>query len=231
MIITKDIKYHNISFLYCYDTSDPSGKGCINEIIYKDEYQLYKYNNLNGNFIDIGGNHGICSIILSILNPKAKIYVLEPDPILIDKINNNIIINNCKNITVINKALGNGKKVILTSGNSCSGANSTIVENNNLFLKKHKACRNIEVESISFDELLNYYKINDIELLKIDCEGGEYYLYDSEKLKLSIVKNITGEFHNLSYNSKKKSNWNYKELTDYIKQYIKGNIKITYLTI
>jgi hypothetical protein len=86
------------------------------------------------------------------------------------------------------------------------------------------------VETISFDNLLKENKINEIELLKIDCEGGEYYLYDSILFKTKCVKNITGEFHNLSYNLQK-SNWNTKDLTNYVKKYVLNNINLSYLTI
>lgn len=230
MIITENLKYNNINFQYCYDTLDPSGKGCIREIVKHDEYRLYKYFNKNGVFIDIGGNHGICSIILSKQNPKGKIFILEPDPILIEKIKHNIEINNCKNVTIISKGLGSGENVTLTAGGKCSGANSTIVNNISIFKEKQKGYKSEIVETITFDNLLTTFNISNIELLKIDCEGGEYYLYDSEKFRSSIVKNLVGEFHNLSYN-KNDLNWNYTDLTKYVKKYVKGDIKLTYLDL
>lgn len=78
---------------------------------------------------------------------------------------------------------------------------SCIVENKNDFLSKHNGIKNIHnIKTITFDEIFTIYNIKEIELLKIDCEGGEYFLYDSEEIKKNKVKNITGEFHNLSYN-------------------------------
>lgn len=231
MIITENLKYNNINFQYCYDTLDTSGEGCINEIVKRDEYQLYKYFNKNGVFIDIGGNHGICSIILSKQNPKGKIFILEPDPILVERIKHNIEINNCKNITIISKGLGSGENVTLHHGHGYSGGNCTVVNNISMFKAKQNGLDKSEiVETITFDNLLSTFNISNIELLKIDCEGGEYYLYDSEKFRSSIVKNLVGEFHNLSYN-KNNLKWNYTDLTKYVKKYVKGDIKLTYLDL
>lgn len=101
------------------------------------------------------------------------------------------------------------------------------------FSERYEGVEDIIVKTISFDNLLKKYGVDNkiIDLLKIDCEGGEYYLYDSEILKNNIIKNITGEFHNLKYNQKINSNWNSEDLTNYLKKYISGNFKITYLNI
>ena len=226
----KNIKYNNIEFKYIINNNDRSGIGCINEIINNDEYKLFKFANKNGIFIDIGGNHGLVTIILAIQNPDATIYVLEPHPDLIEIIKNNIEINNIKNVIVINKALGDGNNVKLHMSNKWSGATSILVEDTNKFSKNYNGYKEIEVKTISFDNLLKKNKINEIELLKIDCEGGEYYLYDSILFKKNCVKNITGEFHNLSYNLQK-PNWNTKDLTNYVKKYVLGDINLSYLTI
>jgi FkbM family methyltransferase len=218
-------------FNYSYDTSDTSGQGCIREIIDRDDYKLYKYVNMDGTFIDIGGNHGIVTCILALQNPNAKIYTLEPIPKLVNIIQNNVDINNIDNVTIINKALGDGKNVKLTIGNAFSGCSSTIVTNTNAFSNLFSGFSQIDVKSITFDELLKEYCINDINLLKIDCEGGEYFLYDSIEFKKNIVKNIVGEFHNLKYNLAMDTNWNYNDLTKYVKTYVGGDVNISYLDL
>lgn len=227
-----ELQYYTLNFKFFYNDNDLSGKGCIREIITNDVYKLYKYTNINNTIIDIGGNHGLVSIILALQNPNAHIYIIEPYYELINIITQNITINNIQNITIINKALGDGNKVNLTIGNSCSGASSTLVSEQNKFSNKQKGLKNVitEIESITFDNLIDTYNISQIELLKIDCEGGEYYLYDSLYFKNNIVKNIVGEFHNLNYN-KQYTNWNSTELTNYVKKYVDGDIFLSYLTI
>jgi hypothetical protein len=48
----------------------------------------------------------------------------------------------------------------------------------------------------SFDNLLKNYKIDNIDFLKLDSEGGEYFIITKENKKiLENIKVITGEFH------------------------------------
>lgn len=232
-LIINNLTYKNTKLQFCHRGDiDKSGIGCIREIIINDEYNLYKYKNKKTTFLDIGGNHGLVTVILAIQNPESIIYVLEPLPSLIEIIKKNIEINKLKNVIIINKGLGDGSDVSLYEGNSCSGASSTMIVDEEKFINKQRGIKNIitNIKTITFDDIIKLYDIKEIELLKIDCEGGEYFLYDSEELKKNIVKNITGEFHNLSYN-KTNPKWNYTDLTRYIKQYINGDIKLTYLNL
>jgi FkbM family methyltransferase len=231
--IIESINYNNITIQYSYNKHDTSGIGCIDEIVRNDEYKLYKYTNNEGYFIDIGGNHGLVTCILAKQNPNAKIIIMEPIPELVNRIKKNVELNNLTNVTILNKALGDGNNVKLYISNMYSGATSTIVNDTKAFLDKYNGYTNIEIESISFDNLLKDYvpEGNVVELLKIDCEGGEYYLYDSVIFKNKIIKNITGEFHNLSYNNKLNSSWNSDDLTQYVKTYVTGDVNISYLTI
>ena len=231
-MVIQNLTYNDINLKFYYEESDNSGIGCIHEIVSRDEYKLYKWKNKNSIFVDIGGNHGLVTIILALQNPNSTIYILEPIPSLVNIIKENLKINNISNVIVINKALGNGEKVDILIGNSCSGASSTIVNNEENFMNKFRGIKDkITVETITFDNLLNQYNIKNIELLKIDCEGGEYFLYDSNELKKKIINNIVGEFHNLTYNIKLQDNWDYTSLTNYIKEYVSGEIILTYLDL
>lgn len=226
---TEVITYNDIKFNYTYNEDDKSGEDCIIEIVNIDAYKLYKYKNLTGYILDIGGNHGVVSIILALQNPQAKIITLEPISSLCNIIRHNLETNNIKNVTLVNKALGDGNDTKITIGNSCSGASSTIVTNDSLFGSIQKGVKNIieDIKTITFDSLLNEYNINTIELLKIDCEGGEFYLYDSNKIKENIINHLVGEFHDFCYN-KQNSNWNSNSLTAYLKKYIHGDFNVTY---
>lgn len=51
--------------------------------------------------------------------------------------------------------------------------------------------------SITFQQIIQDYNLNQIDFLKTDCEGGEYDIFNSENI-LWIVKNvrkISGEWH------------------------------------
>jgi FkbM family methyltransferase len=232
MIETKRLNYHNLTFNYSFNNNDPSGEGCITEIITKDEYQLYKYTNIKGVILDIGANNGLVTTILALQNPDAFIYSLEPFKKLIQIIEKNINDNNISNVTVINKALGNGEIAELYTGSYCTGASSTNVTDPGEFKRLANASMTKQkIETITFDSLLDTHNIKTIDLLKIDCEGGEYYLIESIKIKNSIIDHLIGEFHNLKYNKFENPNYNSAYLTSYLKNYVHNNFKVTYLDL
>ena len=228
MYTTEELSYHGLTFKYSYNPADPSGKGCIREIISNDEYKLYKYKNINGNIIDIGGNNGLVTTILALQNPNSNVYSLEPSSELTKIIKKNVSDNEIKNVKILQKGLGTGNTSTLYIGGLCSGASTLNMKNKAEFIKK-QSIKNLStqtVETITFDDFISEHDISTIDVLKIDCEGGEYFLFDSECVKQNIIKNLVGEFHDLSYSDNRS-----EELTKYMKQYVEGDFNITYLKI
>lgn len=218
-----NIKYNNNKY-YIQNTSDPSTLGSIKEIIKENEYKLNNFNNIkDATFIDIGANCGIATIILAKQNPESTVISFEPDKKVFEFLTNNIQLNDLKNVILHNKAVSKkGIKTINLYMNSvCSGGNTTYSDPDTF--KKYNADNNIniyQVECISLDEIIDNYKINNIELLKIDCEGAEYdILYNSNYFRNKFVKNIVGEFHDLNYNTQIKNNQNSKDLIKYCEKY------------
>lgn len=122
----------------------------------------------------------------------------------------------------------NTKQLKLTINDKMTGANSTYADNS-LFSKMYSI--DVEkfqiVDSISLDDFLTNNNIDEVELMKIDCEGAEYdIIYSSQLFKNNIVKNIVGEFHDLNYNivSNKGS-----ELYEYCKKYVSGILEVKIL--
>jgi FkbM family methyltransferase len=219
--------YFGKDYLFEYNPNDVSGLGCVYEIVTINEYILHNFvNKVDKNFIDIGANCGVATIILAKQNPLSTIYSFEPDPNLFKILLNNIEINNLKNVKVFNKAVTkkNIKQIKLSFHPDYSGGNTTYL--NNLF---SNGFNSIMVDCISLDEIINENAIQEIELLKIDCEGAEYdIIYDSEYFVNKIVKNMVGEFHNLKYNLVRD---NAENLINYCKKFVNGIFKITTLTV
>jgi FkbM family methyltransferase len=219
-----DLEYNNNK--YCIqNTNDPSTKWSIEEIIDGNEYKLNNFNNIkNATFIDIGANCGIATIILAKQNPESTIISFEPDKKIFEFLSNNIKLNNLTNIILHNKAVSKkGIKTIKLYMNSfCSGANTTYSDPDTFKnFNTDKIINIYEVECISLDEIIDEYKLSNIELLKIDCEGAEYdILYNSNYFKNKIVKNIVGEFHEFKYNTQIDENiHNSKDLINYCEKY------------
>ena len=193
--------YYNCDYNFEYNENDASGLGCIKEIVTNDDYVLHKFtNNEKKHFIDIGANCGIATIILAKQNPLSTVYSFEPDKLLFDILNNNITINNLTNVKTFNFAVSKDgvDSLELCLHPDYSGGNSTYSDVNNF--KSHFNTNNISsytVKCISLDKIVDDNFIDEIELLKIDCEGAEYdILYNSSNIKKNIVKNMVGEFHN-----------------------------------
>lgn len=228
MLKNINIKYKDTDLSYSFGDADPSGMGCVYEIINRDEYQLDKYKNLKGKyFIDIGANNGLVTIILAKNNPESTIISVEPLKSCCDIIRKNIIDNNLNNVILYERALHGFDKqnINIYLGGRFTGSSTTCVENIDAFNKIEGVVVNESVETITFDTLIDENNINEIELLKIDCEGGEYHLYKSNKLKEGMVKNICGEFHDCEYNTKNDP----KKLINYCEKYIDGEIVLTIL--
>ena len=237
--------FNSNNYIFYINNNDLSGIGCIKEIIINNEYILNNFINLEKkNIFDIGANIGIATIVLAKQNPNSIIYAFEPFLNSYNTLLENINLNNLKNIIAINKAVSNVNCIQeLAISESISGANTLYTDidlfkndinnvyaiNNNININNNIIKINIEV--ISFEDFIKDNNINEIELLKIDCEGSEYdILYNNSLLLNKSIKNIVGEFHNF----KKfiyKDGYNFNDLYNYIEKYIDGYKKITFLDL
>ena len=226
------------SFIFCetlfeveYDPIDTTGLGCIREIVLNNDYLLDEFiNQKDKKFIDIGSNLGIATIIMAKLNPESTVYSFEPFKKAYDMLVNNIKLNSLTNVKTFNLAVSNktNKSLKINIHETMSGASSTYAKQD-LFENQWDTKLYDTVDCISFDEIIKNNSMTEIELLKIDCEGAEYdIIYDSDLFKNNIVKNIIGEFHDLTYNQTSHKS---SDLIDYCHLYVKGIIKISTLTM
>lgn len=118
---------------------------------------------------DIGANIGMYSILLSrIIGNTGKVYAFEPDPTTAYYLNENLRLNNCQNVVVLQIALSeeNGKIILNKPDGSGDSFNyiSKIEDEN----QKNKA-----IEAIRLDDFLIANKIDRIDFVKMDIEGAE----------------------------------------------------------
>jgi FkbM family methyltransferase len=224
--------YNNISYIFHYYDSDPSGLGCITEIVERNEYQLDQFISFEQkSLLDIGANCGVATIILAKQNPLSTVYSFEPDKNVFELLKANIAANQLQNVILHNCAVSkkNIETLELCIHPCYSGGNSTYSNKDQFDTIFTSNITTYIVPVISLDKIINKYSLTEIELLKIDCEGGEYdILYDSDYVKNKYIKNIVGEFHNLRYNTS--ITHTADELLIYCNEHIAGLKKISILT-
>jgi FkbM family methyltransferase len=131
--------------------------------------------------LDIGASVG--PFTFSILDKQPKhVYCFEPKKTLFDTMVQNI--GNNSNVTLINKGINNVDGETEFKGLYFSD----VVETHG---------RTAIADAITFDTFLEEYEVSQIDFMKIDCEGGEYDIFTTERLPWikQNVKKIVGEWH------------------------------------
>ena len=133
--------------------------------------------------VDIGSNVGAFGYSIKDKNVK-KIYCIEPSNGLIETLSGNL---NGMPLCIINKAISNKNQDNVELSNS-----------DNIFSHIGNS-----YSTISFKKFIEDNNISSIDFLKIDCEGGEYEIFNVENRDYIInnVKNIALEWHFLNENT------------------------------
>jgi FkbM family methyltransferase len=122
--------------------------------------------------LDIGGNIGYMSLLFAnIVGENGKVFCFEPNPELIPVINANILINDFKNIEVINSAVGNVEGLADFYCGIEHSLSTLITGSEVLQIKK-----TFKVPVVTIDAYLkkNNIDFNKVKFVKIDVEGFEY---------------------------------------------------------
>jgi FkbM family methyltransferase len=164
--------------------------------------------------LDVGANVGMVSITIAKDNPGVKFYAFEPADINFKNLEYNIKINNTPNVYAINHGLG-GKSEVLNFKVSAvnSGGSSAFFyqnDNSNLFFEQK-----IQVHPIS--KFISDKKIGKIKLLKIDCEGCEFDVFENmSEETMKNIEYILAEAHCLNKNDEIRWNNIVEKLEKYI---------------
>jgi len=184
----------------------------IDEMYYKPKL----FENVK-NCIDIGSNIGFFAL-LAFHNNVENLICIEPDNRL-NEFNMILNKNNLDKMKIINKAL------FSTSGDEIDFYISTTADSGAQTIFKEKIYNEIEgntvtTTTISFEDICNEYNDEIIDLVKIDCEGAEVFLFEDENIEIikNRVKKVVMELH-LEFS---------ENIDDYIKKFKTDDFYVYY---
>ena len=151
---------------------------CITEEVFTDRVYERYFSVKEGDVVfDIGANVGSFTYSILDRNP-SKVFCVEPSKVMIDTVFRN---TRADNIVYINKAIRDQ-----------TTTNIKVDQTNLDFIYQ-----DTEYNSITFKDIIETHKIEKIDFMKIDCEGGEYSVFTKDNYDYIIknVKRIAGEWH------------------------------------
>ena len=121
-------------------------------------------------FIDVGGNIGFMSLAASkFVGNKGHVYSFEPEPETFAILKNNIEINELKNISASNLALGSAKeKATIYSDVDKNKGEASLIKN-----QSNNAQKESEISIETLDNFATTNDISNIRMIKIDVQGWE----------------------------------------------------------
>ena len=139
--------------------------------------------------VDIGGHLGFFTLYAHLLNDKVSIYVCEPHAGNYELLKQNLKENRVKNahpkqLAVSNKA---GEAVLLLSAEDLNHSLQKAIEPTGEVQK---------VQTTTLARIFEKNRIENCDLLKLDCEGAEYGIVESMTPELAEkIENIFLEYH------------------------------------
>lgn len=127
--------------------------------------------------IDVGANIGLYTILLSkIISQNNKVLSIEPSPLALKYLNNNIKRNNSINSVIVYEGIsantkGNYKLNVIPGMEEYSSLANLVHPD-----IKNKCHEQININGETIDNLINNYNL-DPGFIKVDTEGAEYLVF------------------------------------------------------
>jgi FkbM family methyltransferase len=182
-ILKQKIEKNNYSFFVSDYFSKMWFKNNMINIWEQDTFNILEYykNNKEGVYIDVGAWIG--PTVLYSANIYKKVIAIEPDPVALSRLKENLSVNSFNNIVVIEKGLSStdGKSEFGGNGPLGNSESTLLISNKDDYLSyvgrhtSHNHKDIVTIETITIESLIEQQDINPdhISLIKMDIEGGE----------------------------------------------------------
>lgn len=158
--------------------------------------------------IDIGAGIGDFSIFAAIKHPQNVVFAFEPFSGSYNLLTKSLNLNGITNVKPFAQAVAghSGSLVLdLTSGAPLKFQSYRIEQKPSTF-------NQLIVPCLSLGDLFSSLNINHCDLLKLDCEGGEYnLLYNTPDVVFECIHRIIMEYHELE------DSHSHRRLIEYLK--------------
>lgn len=170
-----------------------SDRFSIYEVAIRRDYLSLVHINKGDTVVDIGANIGVFAVTAAkLVGPHGRVIAIEPNTETVARLQRNITINGLSNLAVYEAAVtGEPRPVTLYTGEkSLFSTIMTEVDGRSVSGKLE------EVQGLSLTEILAREQLEHVDLLKVDCEGGEYEIFDTtDPVLWTRVRKIVMETH------------------------------------
>ncbi|MDQ6901851.1 MAG: FkbM family methyltransferase [Bacteroidota bacterium] len=173
-----------------------SGSDCLvfNLVIIEEEYKtaldIFLLNKIQLNsFLDLGGNIGLVSLYVNNIFPGCKIIAIEPDKNNYEMMVKNFELNHLANATPL--MAGVSKKDCFLA------ADGGLRDDKEWSFSFTETDDSAGIKAYSINSLLAKYALEEIDFIKMDVEGAEQAIFDSDADMsfLDKVKVLAIEIH------------------------------------
>lgn len=125
--------------------------------------------------LDVGANTGVYTLLAKSANPNVKVYSFEPVRNTFKILQENIALNNCTDVTLINDAVSDKEGEAEFYDMKDSILYEASLEKAHVDALKHDRSRftSYKVKIVSLANVIEEYKIGKVDLLKVDVETHE----------------------------------------------------------
>jgi len=181
----------------------------------KEEQFYFALNLSNKTVYDIGGHVGIMALFFSRMAGSAgSVITMEPNPINVSRIKDNLALNCIQNVEVIQTAVGDQQgraELVFGSTETAMGSlNKEIKES--IELDKESIAITVDIDLL--DQIVESRRLKMPDFVKIDVEGFEINVLRGMKKIIEKVKpELFLEVHGMTYETKEK---NVKEIVQFL---------------
>ncbi|MEM8997505.1 MAG: FkbM family methyltransferase [Acidobacteriota bacterium] len=142
--------------------------------------------------VDIGGNFGAAACMFSLaVGANGKVFCYEPFPSSYDRIVRHLSQNKCGNVTAFCTAIGGSTRMteITTFEKSAYNSIQASVDG-----RSNNETSSLMVKVTDVRDIIN--PLESIDLMKIDCEGSEYEIFERlHNADLKKIRQFSIELH------------------------------------